>query len=106
MNNIEKLIKLITENPDLPVIPMVEMNVVAGDDYNRWLASFGECRVSDFYISDEIIYTDIDELINDIIEKKYLLSEKSDEEIMKLAEKQAHKLMNKVIIVDIDTPDV
>ena len=62
--------------------------------------------MSDFYISDEIIYTDIDELINDIIEEKYLLSEKSDEEIMKLAEKQAHKLMNKVIIVDIDTPDV
>lgn len=106
MNNIEKLIKLITENPELPVIPFVGTDIVACDDYNRWVASFGECRVSDFYISDERVYTDMDDLINDIIEEEYFLSEKSDEEIMKLAEKQAHKLMAKVIIVDIDTPDV
>lgn len=106
MNNIEKLIKLITENPDLPVIPFVAMDVAAYDDYYRWVASFGECRVSDFYISDERVYTDMDDLINDIIENEYFLSEKSDDEIMELAENQAHKLMSKAIIVNINPPDM
>lgn len=104
-SNVEKLIQLIKENPELPVIPMVETEVVPDDCYSWWLAAFGKAEVSDFYVSDEKVYTDREELVCDIVENKYLDSEKSDEEIWQLAEKRANKLINKAIIVYIGVAD-
>lgn len=104
MNNIEKLIKLVKENPDLPVIPMVETEVVAEDTYPRWMASFGDCRVGDFYMSEEKVYTDKNNLVEDLVENEYFDLDKPDEEIWRIAERQANKLMTKAIIVNIDLP--
>lgn len=33
--NHDDLFKLMQENPDLPVVPMVDADIVAGDDYGR-----------------------------------------------------------------------
>lgn len=103
-SNVEKLIQLIKENPELPVIPMVETEVVPDDCYSWWLAAFGKAEVSDFYVSDEKVYTDREELVCDIVED-YLDSGNTDEEIWQLAEKRANKLINKAIIVYIGTAD-
>lgn len=46
----EKFLRLVRENPDLPIIPMVDSAVVADNDYGSWLGSFGDCRI-DSYVS-------------------------------------------------------
>lgn len=35
--NREKLFRLMRENPELPVVAMVDSEIVADDGYNRWL---------------------------------------------------------------------
>ena len=69
MNNIEKLIKLIQENPDLPVIPMVDYEIVADDDYQRWMGSIGDSKIGDFCIWNDKIYTDKQNLVEDLIDE-------------------------------------
>lgn len=41
----EKFLRLVKENPDLPIIPMVDSAVVGDADYGLWLGSFGDCRI-------------------------------------------------------------
>lgn len=48
--NREKLFELMRENPELPVIPFVETEVVAGDDFGCWMGSWGEARIDAFLI--------------------------------------------------------
>lgn len=105
MNNIEKLIKLIQENPDLPVIPMVDYEIVADDDYQRWMGSIGDSKIGDFCIWNDKIYTDKQNLVEDLIDEKYFFSEETDDEILKSAQKEADKIMFKAIILNIDLPD-
>ena len=40
----QKFLELVKENPELRIIPMVEFEVVGGDDYFRWMGAFGESR--------------------------------------------------------------
>lgn len=54
------LLNLIKENPDLPVVPMVDYDVV-GDGYGRWLGSFGNCYVGEYTDYDERFYDDREE---------------------------------------------
>ena len=105
MNNIEKLIKLIQENPDLPVIPMVDYEIVADDDYQRWMGSIGDSKIGDFCIWNDKIYTDKQNLVEDLIDEEYFFSEETDDEILKSAQKEADKIMFKAIILNIDVPD-
>lgn len=46
--NRDKLFQLMQENPDLPVIPFVDGEVVAGDDFGSWMGSWGAARVDEF----------------------------------------------------------
>ena len=69
------------------------------------MADFGRIEVSDFYVSDDKVYTDKDELVEDLVENKYFDLEKTDEEIWRIAEKRADKLMYKAIIVYVGLPD-
>ena len=64
------LLDLMKENPNLPVVPMVETEVVAGGEYAWWLGSWGHARVDKYYEADEHIYfydeNDIEPLIEDV----------------------------------------
>ena len=50
LNNLECLLKLISENPGLPVIPMVDKDVI-GEDTNRfvgsnsWMGCIGDAEI-------------------------------------------------------------
>lgn len=48
MSNREELARLILENPELPVLCMVEFEIVAGDECLRWAASLGECKIREY----------------------------------------------------------
>lgn len=46
--NRDNLFQLMQENPDLPVIPFVDGEVCAGDDFATWMGSWGAARVDEF----------------------------------------------------------
>ena len=51
----EKLFELMRENPELPVVPMVDYEVVA-EDSGRWLGSWGNCQIEEYVIGQERIH--------------------------------------------------
>jgi len=46
--NWKNLFKLIKENPDLPIVPMVEGEIVAGDDFYYWKGSWGPAAIDEY----------------------------------------------------------
>lgn len=55
--NIKDLVKLIQENPDLPVISMVEQEAVS-DEYGYTVASFGRAYLEEYALYNEGYYDD------------------------------------------------
>lgn len=106
--NREELFRLMRENPDLPVIPMVDTDVVGGDEFGCWMAAFGKAEIREFAIDewygDGIVryrddYGAEENLIESIAEVKY---DGTDEDYEK-AKKEAESLWTKAIIVYITT---
>jgi len=110
MNQYTKaLVDLINENPDLPVITMVDAEVVADDTYGRWYSSIGSSRVDEYVIYEKcygdnpnIIYkSDIDEIIED-------LEERHEDDL--ITEEEAGKMAlaldwKRAIFLNVDLPD-
>lgn len=80
-----QLLELMQANPELPVIPCVDGDVVGGDEYYCWLGSWGESAVQEFIIGKERTYyreEDICEM-NDVLYERYdpeLVDNMTDEE--------------------------
>lgn len=89
--NINNLLLLAKENPDLEIVPMVATECVFSDDFSSWMAEWGNASIDEYYCSDERIYfksKDFDELVEDFIDNNFEeYSDLSDEELEKLAEK-------------------
>lgn len=64
MNNYKELLELVRQNPDLPVIPMVD-GELCGDDYAWYVGSFGTARVGEYAAYGEKWYDDRDEFKED-----------------------------------------
>lgn len=87
--NVNALLQLIKENPDLPIVPMVATECVCDDSYRYWMAEWSRAVVTKYWCSDERIYQydDFDELVEDWIDNNYENYEGlSDDELTKLAE--------------------
>lgn len=106
----KKLLQLIADNPDLPIIPMVDGKVCGGGDYSYWMGTFLGCRV-DEYMVDEwygdgcIRFKsdhDDDTIIEGIAEHKY--GDCTNESNWRKAEKFLSSLWTKAIIVYIGLP--
>lgn len=68
------LIKLIAENPDLPIVPMVDAEVVGDDCYAYWMGKWGECEVTEYYLGRERVHfhtDDEEDVLNDMVGCKY-----------------------------------
>ena len=129
--NIRKLLKLIQDHPDLPVICLVDSNIVGGD-YGRWMAQIGGCGVGEYASYNERFYNDREDFIEDyydhndeILDQRFGYNprmsfpealkryKKENIEANKAAEAQldkyleevANRAFKKAIIVYIDTPD-
>lgn len=61
MNNTQKLLQLAAENPDLPIVPMVDSDII-GDGDGYYLGKFGYCYVGEYACYDDRFYEDRDEL--------------------------------------------
>jgi hypothetical protein len=106
--NREELFKLMQEHPELPIVAMVDSEIVADDGYNRWLGAWGSSYIGEYLVGEEQVHfrdDDDPEEIDRVVEGN-LDSEAwgvmSDEEYLK-----AYKEMPwvKAIIVNIDLPD-
>lgn len=88
--NIKNLLKLISENPDLEILPMVDSECVQSDDYSCWLSTWGDAKVDYYYSTKERIYfKDYD--FEDVVEK--FMDENSDEEEYKnLSDEEFEKI--------------
>jgi hypothetical protein len=104
------LVKLITENPDLDVVPMVDSDIVADDGYSWWMGSIGESRIDEYYADDErICLSDqFDDLVDKFIECNYEdepFKNMTDEELEAVATVEVQKYnWTRAIMVRIDTP--
>lgn len=130
-DNIKTLLELINKNLELPVVCMVDSDVVC-EDYGRWMAQIGWSRIGEFATYNERFYDDREEFKEDYYDQndeilcerfdynpRILYSNtqkqysKEDIEANKEAESRLDKYLNEVadrafkkaIIVYIDTPD-
>ncbi len=108
--NREELFRLMRENPELPVIPFVDGEIVAGDDFGTWMGSWGSARVDEYIFPPQdyepVIYKSDDDVF-DTLEKCLPV-----EEFYKLpeVEGECRKVYDalpwtKAIIVNICMPD-
>ena len=61
----QELIKLISEHPELPIVPMVDADCIC-DDCGKWLAKFDYPMVGKYIVSDERVFFDDNEIGDDI----------------------------------------
>lgn len=102
----EEFFKLMQENPDLPVVPMVDSEIVADDGYSRWLGAWGSSYIGEYLIGEEQVYFREDD---DPSEVDRLCEERLGEEYETMSDEEAAKAYAempwvKAIIVDIDLP--
>ena len=114
MTKIQKFLKLISENPDLPIIPMVDHEVVC-EDCGRWLGSFGNAYVDEYVLFNDRYYDEREEFKEDYF--NYYCDELCEQfnynpidnvenkELENYLDEVADKCFIKAIIVNIDLPE-
>lgn len=69
---IKELLALIEQNPTLPVVPMVESEIVCDDSCARWKGSWGAAEVTKYICGEEHIFffddSDMGEVENTLTE--------------------------------------
>lgn len=108
--NRENLFNLMKENPDLPVIPFVDGEVVAGDEFGSWMGSWGAARVDEFLFPpadyEPVIFKSDDDVFDTL--EKCLSVEEFDslpEEGAECREIYDELPWEKAIIVSINMPE-
>lgn len=130
-NKTQNFLNLVRENPDLPIVPMVDYEIVC-EDYGRWIGSLGNCYVGEYAIYDERVFDDREDfeeryyydngyelneqfnynpcinvfsVTNGEYTKECLVVNNENEKIMNnYLEKIADEYFKKAIIVNIDLP--
>lgn len=99
----EKLLKLVAENPELPVLPMVDYEVVGGD-WGCWGGKWKDSYIGHYLIDREDIKFKEDEDPEEMVQRFT-----TDEEYYNMTAEQMKEFYNslpwqKAIIVYISTP--
>lgn len=106
--NREELFKLIQEHPELPVVPMVDSDIVA-DDCGYWLGSWGKASIDEYFVSEqaERVFFKSDNDVFDVLERHLSCEEF---EALPETEEECRPIYNalpwiKAIVVYITLPD-
>lgn len=54
--NLDTLFELIKQNPNLPIVPMVNYEIVADDCATYWMASWGAARIDSYILKNDRIW--------------------------------------------------
>lgn len=103
---LDELFKLIKENPELPILPMVDSEIVADDCCARWTAGWGSAEITEYIIGNERVYfkddDDPETVLNNCVGGIDYWEQPDD-----VVEKEYNNLhWIKVIVVNIDLPEV
>lgn len=106
--NRSKLFRLMAENPDLPVAPMVD-GEIPGDDGGYWLGAWGNSRVDEYLLvsNRDLVVFKSDDDVFDVLER--CLSDDMFEKLPE-SEEECRPIYDalpwiKAIIVYIDQPE-
>lgn len=104
----EELFKLMRENPELPIVPMVDSEIIADDGYCRWRGAWGISYIGEYIVGEECIHFRDDEddyEIDKVVEEMLGADncENMDFETCKKIYQAADWI--KAIIVNIDLPE-
>lgn len=95
MTNIEILLDLIKENPELPILPMVDSEVVGDDSYTWWLGEWGKAEILHYYMGAERVhikeFDDEEDVLYDLNRRDY-----SDDDIYDLSDEELDKLYESI----------
>ena len=103
-DHIKELLKLIEENPDLPVVAWVH-NEVVGGDCGRWLGCFSKPHITEYVLVEmysdqpETVYKDNTEPYEDYLRKETNMADET------IAEFINNIQWTKAIAVNIDLPE-
>ena len=90
MTNIETLLTLIKGNPELPILPMVDSEVVCDDSYAWWLGKWGKAEILHYYLGEERVhikeFDDEEDVLSDLSDYSGDVYDLSDDEWNKLYE--------------------
>ncbi len=96
MTDSEKFLKLVRENPGLPIVPMVNEEVVADDCHSWWMGEWGRSAVTEYYVGREAVHfkdDDEEDVLNDMVGCRY--SETKDgRDIYDLSDEEWKELFN------------
>lgn len=100
------LFGLIKQNPDLPIVPMVNYEIVADDCALYWMASWGEARIDSYILRDDRIWYLSDgkeEIFENLFEFPVDLPKEQEEKFIEDAVSSLPWI--KAIIVKIELPN-
>lgn len=102
--NIADLLELIKAHPELPIVPMVDSEIVCDEGYARWQGSWGAASVTKYLVSEEHIFFFDDEDVEAV-----LIEVKGYDEFLSMTDKEAQEAYNALpwvecIAVDINLP--
>lgn len=128
----KEFLKLVAENPDLPIYGFVDSDVVA-DDGGRWLASFGHAYVGEIAATEEQFFDDRESFKEDYYDRhdeelderfhystwinhfaleqgkctaeQFAANEEAQKAMDKYLDEVADKYFVKAILVNVNTPD-
>ena len=128
-----ELLRIVAENPDLPIVAMVDSDIVC-EDYGRWLASLGKAYVGEYAVYNEKCYDDRESFTEDYyccndteLEEKFNYNPcitdfavkcgrytevqfsaniEAEKVLNKYLGEIAEKYFQKAIIVNVDLPDI
>lgn len=104
--NFVALLALMNANPHLPVVAMVDSEIVADDGYARWLGAWGIAEVDTYYKGEERVYFYDEDDMEDLLstEKGWDWYENATDE--ELLETYRGLPWIECIVVNIDLPEV
>jgi len=86
-----RLLQMIRENPDLPVVPMVSQDVVPDNDYSWYVGEFGMCSIDSYCCDDERMWLKVDDE-DEMLDK---WADDHEEELEGMTTKEAEVYINK-----------
>ena len=105
--NREELFHLMRENPGLPVVPMVNSEIVCDDYCSYWMGSWGRVELNAYVIGDERVYfrdddsDDMEDVLNHTVGGQDWYKDATEEEVEKA---YAALQWVKAIVVYIECP--
>ena len=109
-SKVENFLKLVQENPDLRIVPMVNEEIVADDSNTWWIGEWGHSEINEIYRGREYIHfkdDDQEDTLIDMVGCPYATT-KDGRDIYELSDEDWDALFNsieweKVIVVYITT---